>query len=169
VFAVLERQFPALNIEGATVGGSELLLFQRGNNRDPRNAIVRFPLATVLDHLVSKAAIGAMEPIAIAFAELGRCASVPFCFTDASALPDGSVVFSAIAEDTDDSYNDGPCVGSAIGVADREGRIRLMHRLDLAHKIEGIEARVEGDVVRLLLVTDADNPGVPAGLFSATI
>ena len=91
------------------------------------------------------------------------------CFTDAAAFPDGGVVFTAIAEDTDDAYNDGRCVGAAIGIADNAGRLRCLYRLDQPHKVEGVDARVDGDVIRLLLVTDADDAAVPAGLFSTTI
>jgi hypothetical protein len=35
--------------------------------------------------------------------------------------------------------------------------------------VEGVNARVEGDVIRLLLVTDADDFEIPAALFAATI
>jgi hypothetical protein len=169
LFAVLERQFPAVNVEGATVAGGELLLLQRGNNRDPRNAIARLPLASVLDDLVAEAAIGATTPTAIAFAELGRCGGVPLCFTDASALPDGGIAFSAIAEDTDDAYHDGPCVGAAVGIVERDGRIRALERLERPLKIEGLDARVTGDAMKLLLVTDADDAAVPACLYGGTM
>ena len=85
-------------------------------------------------------------------------------------MPDGATVFTAIAEDTDDAYHDGPCVGAAIGIAERSGgRLRCLHRLERPYKVEGVDARVEGDVIRLLLVTDADDAAVPAGLFSAAI
>jgi hypothetical protein len=165
LFAALD--FPALNIEGATVGGGELRLLQRGNNSDPRNAILRYPIDAVLAALMAGTAIGA--PSAIAFADLGRVGGVPLCFTDAASLPDGSMVFTAIAEDTADAYNDGPCLGAAIGIMDADGRVRRIESLDRPHKIEGVDARLDGDAVRLLLVTDADDAGVAASLFSAMI
>jgi hypothetical protein len=90
-------------------------------------------------------------------------------FTDAVAVPDGDMVFSAVAEDTDDSYNDGPCVGAAIGVAGNDGTLRCLHWLDSPCKVEGVDAKVDGDVIRLLLVTDADDADMPASLFSATM
>src|SRR5271169_2423622 len=34
-----------------------------------------------------------------------------------AALPDGTMVFTAVAEDTDDNYNDGACAGAAVGIA----------------------------------------------------
>ena len=42
-----------------------------------------------------------------------------------------------------------------------------LHRLDRADKVEGVHARVDGTVIQLLLVTDADDADIPAGLFSA--
>ena len=169
LFSVLERHFPALNIEGATTGGGTLRLLQRGNNRHPQNAIVRFSLAALLDALSSGAPVGPLAPDAVDTVELGQIGGVPLCFTDGAALPDGGMVFTAIAEDTADTYNDGPCLGAAIGLADKDGRICFVEHLDLPHKIEGVDARVDGDAISLLLVTDADDAVVPACLFSATI
>jgi hypothetical protein len=47
--------------------------------------------------------------------------------------------------------------------------VRFLERLDACHKIEGVAARVDNNVIRLLLVTDADDPALPADLFSATL
>ena len=62
------------------------------------------------------------------------------------------MVFTAIAEDTDDNYNDGPCVGAVIGIAGNNGNLRCMCRLNRPYKVEGVDARVDGDVIRLLRV-----------------
>lgn len=169
LFSGLERHFPALNIEGATVSGDMLRLLQRGNKGHPQNAIVRFALAPLLDALSSGEPVGPLAPAAIDTVDLGAIGDVPLCFTDGAALPDGRMVFAAVAENTDDSYNDGPCLGAAIGIADEDGRICFVDHLDLPHKIEGVDARVDGGTIRLLLVTDADDAGVPAVLFSAVI
>jgi hypothetical protein len=78
-------------------------------------------------------------------------------------------MFTAVAEDSESSYEDGPCVGAAVGVADGDGRVRFLKRLDANRKVEGIDAQVEGDVIRMLLVTDADEENIPACLLSAVI
>lgn len=171
LFSVPEDIFAALNIEGAVVLGDELCLLQRGNKRTVENAVIRFHLAALLDALGSGsiAATESLIPSAICAVALGEIEGIAICFTDAAALPNGELVFSAIAEDTEDNYNDGPCKGAAVGIADRQGRLRCLYRLDRAHKIEGIDARVDGDVIRLLLVTDADDAAIPASLYSATI
>ncbi len=169
LFEELDRHIRALNIEGAVAIGDELRLLQRANKKHPRNAIVRYPLAAILAALTSGGAIGAITPSAIDPVDLGDIDGVPLSFTDGAGLPDGSIVFTAVAEDTEDTYNDGACLGAAIGVAARDGTVRFFERLDECHKIEGVAARVDNNVIRLLLVTDADDPAIPASLFSATL
>jgi Family of unknown function (DUF6929) len=168
MLAPLDDEFPKLNIEGAVVVGDELRLFQRGNKRQTENAIIRFRLSLLLDAL-SLERFGAAKPFAIDRFDLGRIDGIPFCFTDAAALPNGDMVFTAVAEDTDDSYSDGPCAGAAIGIVANDGHLRWVHRLRQPCKIEGVDARLDGDVINLLLVTDADDSDIPASLFSATM
>jgi hypothetical protein len=169
LFEALERRFPALNIEGAVAIGDELRLLQRANRKHPQNLIVRYPLAGVLDALTAGDVIGAIEPSAIDAIDLGEIDGVPLSFTDGAGLPDGSMVFTAVAEDTEDTYNDGACLGAAIGVAARDGALRLLEQLDECHKVEGVAVRADNNVIRLLLVTDADDPAIPASLLTATL
>ena len=166
ILASLDGEFPALNIEGAVVSGAELRLFQRGNQRHSKNAIIRFQLSTFLDALSSEQT-AAITPLAINTFDLGQIEGIPLCFTDAAALPDGKMVFTAVAENTDDNYNDGACAGAALGIVDNE--LQCLYRLEQPYKVEGVNARVEGDAIRLLLVTDADDFEIPAALFSASI
>ncbi len=84
--------------------------------------------------------------------------------TDAAALPGGAWVFCAVAENTDDSYFDGACAGSAVGVVGPDGVLRQMRGLHGAPKVEGISVLVRGDHLVLGLVTDADDPSVPSQL-----
>lgn len=168
ILVPLSEEFFEVNIEGAVVVGDELRLFQRGNKGHADNAIIRFQLSTVFDALQNKGA-DAIRPAAINRLDLGFIDGVPLSFTDAALLPDGSMVFTAVAEDTDDAFRDGPCVGAAIGIADSNGNLRCLRRLDRPHKVEGIHARLDGNRLDLLLVTDADDAAVPAALFSATM
>jgi len=168
ILAPLEDAFSALNIEGAVVSGDELRLFQRGNKGHGENAIVRYGLSSFLEAFNSNRT-SAIRPSAIQYFDLGHIDGVPFCFTDAAVLPDGEMIFTAVAEDTDDSYNDGPCRAAAIGMAENDGRLRWLRRLEQPYKVEGIDARGAGDVIKLLLVTDADDADIPAGLFSAVV
>ncbi len=94
---------------------------------------------------------------------------VALSFTDGAVLPGGDWLFSAAAEDTSDTYNDGRCAGSAIGLVDAGGTIQLLERLSLTCKVEGIAASVSGQTINLLLVTDADDRLRPALLLSAAL
>ena len=167
LFALLDERFTALNIEGAIVAGDEFCLLQRGNKTVNRSAIIRYPLSTIMAAL-RNGRIGAIEPLAIEDFDLGDVGGVPFSFTDGAALSDGRIVFSAVAEDTGNPNDDGRCVGAALGVIDR-GRLFLVRHLDWPHKIEGLHALLDGNSIKLLLVTDDDDPAIPAGLFSATL
>lgn len=164
----LAEEFGELNIEGAVVVGKELRLLQRGNKRRNDNAIARFPLIAVLNAL-SNDQVDPVRPSAVDRFDLGVIQGTPFGFTDAAALPNGDMVFSAVAEDTENAYLDGPCLGAGIGVIDEPGTLVAFDRLEYPHKIEGIHATAADGVVELLLVTDADNPAIPASLFSARV
>ena len=91
------------------------------------------------------------------------------CFSDATALVDGRVLFTAVAEGGEDTYYDGACAGSGIGVLDRDGGLAGWDALTPAHKVEGIEAHeAEGGLI-ILLVADPDDPSAPSPLLSARL
>jgi hypothetical protein len=169
VFEMLELQFPALNIEGAVVVADRLRLLQRGSKRQAHNAWIDLCLPDVLGALGASDSVDKRMLVGTRFFDLGTIDGIPLGFTDGAALPDGALIFTAVAEDSESSYEDGPCVGAAVGMADSDGRVRFLQRLDANHKVEGIDAQVEGDVIRLLLVTDADEESIPACLLTAVI
>ena len=165
----LARCIPRLNVEGGSVAGDELFLLQRGNKGDRLNALIRLPLSALLQGLGG----GIFEPgdarISLVPVELGSIDGVPLSFTDCATLPDGRIVFTAAAEDTADSYHDGGCAGSAVGVLDPAGRVLRLEPLEARHKVEGVHAWIEGAAIGLLLVTDADDAAVPASLLAAEL
>ncbi|MGH9492127.1 MAG: DUF6910 family protein, partial [Terriglobales bacterium] len=101
--------------------------------------------------------------------DLGSVAGVHFTFTDASPLPGGRLVFSAVAEDAPNAYADGPCLGAAIGLLDADCRVISMEPLDPVFKVEGVHAALEAGRVSLLLVADGDDPQQAAPLLSAAL
>lgn len=165
----LDERFHDLNIEGAVVFEDRLRLLQRGNKRHIENAIIDLHLPVLLDAMSSGAAVDSTCLADIQAYDLGAIDGIPLCFTDGAALPDNKLLFSAIAENTEDSYADGACVGAALGVIAGDGRICLLQTLESAYKIEGIDARAERGVIHLLLVTDADDEAVPASLLSGEL
>lgn len=169
LYAALRTCLPALNVEGAFTTGEHLCLLHRGNRRDPTNACIRLPLTASLDALAEGSPLVAAEPLDFRTYDLGAIRGVPLCFTDGAALPDGRFVFTAVAEDTADNYEDGPCIGAAVGLADPDGRVCQIEQLEHCHKIEGVAARLDGGAIRLLLVTDPDDAAMPAALLAGTL
>ncbi len=82
---------------------------------------------------------------------------------------DGGLPLRHKAEDTADTYSDGHCAGSVIGLVDAGGTIRTLQRLAEPFKVEGIAASGAGDMIDLLLVTDADDRRQPALLLSTKL
>ena len=169
LYSALRTRLPALNIEGAFTTADHFCLLHRGNKRDSTNACIRLPLRTALDALAVGNPIVATPPLDIKTFDLGAIRGVPLCFTDGAALPDGRFVFTAVAEDTEDSYEDGPCLGAAVGLVDADGRVCALEHLEQCHKIEGVAARLDGGIIHLLLVTDPDDPALPAAVLAGTL
>ena len=169
LYEALGAQLPELNIEGAAVIGDRLRLLQRDNGGAGQNAVIDLDLDGLLRQTAEGLPLGADLILAIRPVALGRLDGVRLSFTDASPLPDGRLVFTAAAEDTCDTYTDGPCVGSAVGVLSPGAVITYLERLDTHHKIEGVHARSVRGRIDLLLVADADNPAIPSPLLAASI
>jgi hypothetical protein len=110
-----------------------------------------------------------IRPSGINWLNLGMIAGVPFGFTDAAALASGDMVFCAVAEDTQDAYRDGPCIGAAIGIVSHDGQLLSMQQLNRPYKVEGISVQEHGDRLDFLLFTDADDAAIPALLLSTSI
>jgi hypothetical protein len=168
LYRKLGSHFAELNIEGATIASGELNLFQRGNIGQPLNGVARFPLTALIDAMEHRLT-EAIEPIDVHAIDLGRLGNVPYSITDATALPDGRTLVTAVAEETEDSYADGACLGAMIAVLSTDWLVERRFVLDGARKIEGVWANVAGHRADLMLVTDADDPSIAASLFSATI
>lgn len=166
LLAPLHELIPDLNIEGAFVQGDAFALLQRGNSGSAINARIDLSWHDVQRWLAG--AGPAPKPAAITRFALGAIDGIALSFTDATPLPGGEWLFSAAAEDTSDTYNDGRCAGSAIGLIDAAGTMRSLERLSLVCKVEGIAAVVAGSTVELLMVTDADDRRQPARLLGAT-
>ena len=99
-------------------------------------------------------------PKTIQTIELGSIDGVPLGLTDGAALSAGAWVFCAVAENTDSSYHDGHCAGSAVGVVGPDGTLLRLEFLQGAPKVEGIAVQAQGNELVLTLVTDADDPAI---------
>jgi len=172
--AHLASRVPALNLEAAAVAsdpllGDALLLLQRGNGRGNRSAVVRLDAAAVARALADDNPWDASLVRDIQFIELGERAGASLAFTDASPLPDGSLVFLAAAEDTPDTYRDGQLTGVAIGRLAPDLTLAWLADVPGAPKLEGIHAELRGDALHLWLVADPDDRSIPAPLYTAAL
>jgi hypothetical protein len=169
LFQALQIEFGDVNIEGAFIEGDHLSLLQRGNKGSGRNARIRVALAPLLARLAQGADSVLPDFADVVDFSLGHVNDVPLGFTDAAALPNGGFVFTAVAEDTENSYDDGACAGSVIGFVDANNRLHKMLPLANSPKVEGITAQLSDAGLALHLVTDPDDASVAARLFTTTV
>ncbi|MEO8671716.1 MAG: hypothetical protein ABI411_10415 [Tahibacter sp.] len=167
LYAELGQRLHGLNVEGAAVVNDQLWLFQRGNSRDASSACIRLSLPQVLAALSTGLPLSGEMLAGISPVTLGDVDGVPLGFTDATCLSQGQIIFCAVAEDVDNAYSDGKCMGASIGLLDQDARVQWIRRLETTCKVEGIAATIDGDGWRILLVTDADDPSIPAQLLTA--
>lgn len=166
MYDALHRRFDELNIEGALWLGEDFVLLQRGHQGAAVNSALHFRNDDVMA-LLDGRRDAPLEPVAEHRFALGNAGGVALCFTDGAALPDGRWLFTAVAEATDDSYADGPCAASAVGMVGADGTLQALRGLNPPHKVEGIAARLQAATLELCLVSDADDPGTASQLFTA--
>lgn len=171
LYTELEKHVPSLNIEGALFTQNELWLFQRGNSAQGKNAIIRLEQSIFLQWLHTTVdATRITSDLRAQEIDLGDLNGVPLGFTDATCLQNGNILFAAAAEDTEDTYNDGQCAGSVIGLMLSDGVILWQSPLNQRCKVEGIAGKlIDDQYIECLMVTDADDATVPAVLLSTRI
>ena len=176
-----------INLEGICVRGDELLLAQRNSvdeeGRPGQNVLLTLSLARVMESMLSDLTIDADELLGMRAYDLGHRAlevegesvEVKLDFTDLDGVsddPHGRVAFTAAAEGLRGTPADGRLAGSVVGLIDPDGEIVLQVPVaDPELKLEGLDARFDPGSGRidLLLVSDADDPGVPAPLMTASL
>lgn len=162
----------SLNIEGVITFRNTLRLFQRGNGLDGVNATIDLPLCKVVEAIQGGEKIKPKWIGKITRYDLGSLDGVPLSFSDAVTLADDLILFSASAEDSKDTVEDGMVKGSVLGLMDRAGAILNTYRLlGTAVKVEGIWGKLssDGKNIHVHMVTDADDPGAKSQLLEATI
>ena len=166
-YAPLCARLGDINIEGAFVIADELVLLNRGIADRTDNAAVRYSVPDLLELIAGRGA--KVKPTSIQRYRLGDIDGVSLGFTDGAALPGGGWVFTAVAENTADSFVDGPCAGAIVGVVSPQGEVVARHRLSRPLKVEGIDARAHRNGFAVCMVTDDDDPSQPSCLLRATL
>ncbi|MCX7606758.1 MAG: hypothetical protein N2170_05785 [Bacteroidia bacterium] len=157
-----------LNIEGVVwLPDTDVLrFFQRGTPQTP-NATCDLPWNAVQEYLQQPERASLPSPLNLYGYELGTLSGVPLSFTDATYHPAG-IFYTAVAEATDNAYEDGPVIGSVVGWIDTKGALLQAPLRDadgalLPIKVEGI-ARDPHHPYRFYLVTDPDDASQPSEL-----
>jgi hypothetical protein len=169
LYTLLREHLEALNVEGAAVMGDELWLLQRGNSAEGANVVVALELAEVLDSLVNDQTLAAPELRHTLAFDLGELEGQALTFSDASPLDQEMLVFTASAEASESTYEDGAILGSVVGTIDRDGEVHRLRTIDRKHKVEGVHGVLDSGVITLTFVCDQDDPSIPSPLLSATM
>lgn len=166
LYVRLERELPELNIEGGVVLGDVLYLCSRGNGARGDNALVCLDWAACARALASANGLPAEALREISAVTLGELAGQPLSLTDLAVGAD-LLLFTAAAEASPNTYDDGACSGSALGVLSTRGEVRDIAALSPVAKIEGLWATGSAAEFELLLVADPDDRVARAPLMAA--
>lgn len=156
-----------LNIEGIVVTDKIVKLFHRGSKDKSSSAVIELDATQFLKNLHDTHTIDPNSIRNKTEYDLGAIADVPLQFTDAVRLPDDRTLFLATSENSTNAFDDGASFGSAVGILNKVGKVETIARFFGREKLEGASARINGNAIDLLLVSDTDNLNKPAHLFSA--
>jgi hypothetical protein len=170
LYAALERELPELNIEGGAVLGDELWLCSRGNSARRDDVLIRLDLAGVMNALANDRPPPAHVLLSITRVALGDLEGAPLSLTDLTAMR-GRLVFTAAAEASANTYDDGKCTGSVVGqlsmsMAGRGPEVPEILGWVPDLKLEGVCPASDAAGERtVFLVAGADDRGSKAPLF----
>ena len=159
----LRGEIEELNVEGAAVLGEALWLFHRGNGADSSNAIVEVALDEAMRSLREEATIDVDDIRRVREYELGELGGTALSFSDATALSDELIVFTASAE-----AEEGGIHGSVVGTVGGDGSVERLRTIDRRWKVEGVHAAIDTGVIDFVFVCDQDSDEA-SPLLSATM
>jgi hypothetical protein len=165
LYEMLRSELGDLNVEGAAVLGEELWLFHRGNEGEAGNVVAEIALNDLEGSLTGDLDIDVEELKELREYDLGEMDGVAICFSDATALSDELVCFTASAEGAED----GDIRGSVVGTISVSGEVRRLRTIDRKWKVEGVHAAVDTGVIDFVFVCDQDDEAVPSPLLTATM
>ena len=168
LYGLLRERLDDLNVEGAAVLGERFFVFHRGNAQGSENAIAELSLERVMESMHGDHALDVEELERIRAYDLGELGGTRLSFSDATALSDDLVVFTASAEGGGDGPN-GSIRGSVVGTIDAGGGVRRLRTIDRKWKVEGVHAAIDTGVIDFVFVCDQDDPAEPSPLLSATM
>jgi hypothetical protein len=169
LYAGLRGELPELNVEGVALTARHLVLLSRGNGARRDNAVVRLDKERALAELSHERRLTPHALHDVVRVALGELHGAPLGFTDATPHPDGGVLFTAAAEASPDTYHDGHCAGSVVGMLSEDGVPGVTALALPAHKLEGLCVVGQSESqLELRLVADPDDRGQRAPLLRAS-
>ena len=165
LYEMLRGKLGGLNIEGAAVLGEEFWLFHRGNEGDAGNVVAEVALSDLAHSLTGDLDIDVEELKELREYDLGEMDGVALCFSDATAISDELVCFTASAEGDED----GDIRGSVVGTISAGGEVRRLRTIDRKWKVEGVHAAVDTGVIDFVFVCDQDDEEVASPLLTASM
>ena len=152
-----------LNMEGACIVDGALRWFHRGlPSVGLHSGSVDIDLATAVAAALGRFDSGAVTVTNARRYDLGAVGGVGLAVTDVVALPGGTLIASAAAENSPNPRDDGPVVGSALVRLEGE----VVDEIVTVPSLEGSVIKIEGLMVietnerqtLLLAVADVDDP-----------
>lgn len=166
----LSVQFPGLNIEGITVNKEAARFYQRGNRKQGQNALIDFKAQDFLRDLHDTHCPDPENIFCVKEFDIGKIDEQVLGFTDAICLDEENILFLAAAEDTDDSYQDGKCFGSAIGLMNANGACKGFLEIEGKQKFEGLCVSTRNkNMIELFLTADTDDEKKPSALYLVSL
>ena len=156
-----------LNLEGACIVGGRLGWFNRGlPHAGLPSARVDLELAAVLAAALGEASDA--EVLEVHPLDLGEVNGVGLAVTDAVTLGGEQILVSGAAEDSPNTYDDGPVVASALAVLEGDSLVAVGELPEVdghVAKVEGLSVQEwDGSAGRVVAVVDADDPHVPSSM-----
>lgn len=133
------------NIEGVVIDGDTNFYFNRGNGPGHKNGVFRLKR-------------GEKREISFHSVQLPEIKGASFGFTDACRY-EGDLYFTASAEATSSTYDDGDVMGSGIGMISMDNlQLKDFEIVTKSHKLEGLAvSKVIDNTIEFIACEDADD------------
>lgn len=165
LYSHLEESYSELNIEGAILKDSTLVLFQRGNGALAENGLIFLDYTVFKKELTESKVITKKSLLKHFKIDLGSLGNIPYSFNDAALDSQGKVYFLASAEDSSSTYHDGEFKGAILGKLDTSFNVSNVLKLDIETKPEGLWIHPDGS---FRIVTDSDS-SLPSTAYSGAL
>jgi len=159
LYRELGHKFSELNIEGATIAGEELKLFQRGNGVLKQNGIINLNLLKIRSCLQSSGIlqIPSDSIISTKNLDLGCMGKTIIGPGDATTIRNEKILLVGSAEDSENTYDDGAIVGAGIGLLNQASVVEWFIPFRDKIKPEGVAVEEDEFKIKVYIVTDPDD------------